>query len=127
MEPVCYVCQEYENNIGHITRFCPNKQCKICGQKGHFGFECENIIITRLCPNKQCRICGKKGHFGFECKDIVSRKENCKKIATKKENCSSTTVKEETDKIKTENHVSDEFSKSEESAVMYSINCQARR
>ena len=43
MEPVCYVCQEYENDIGHITSLCPNKECKKCGQKGHFGYECESL------------------------------------------------------------------------------------
>ena len=94
MEPVCYLCQEYENNIGHITRLCPNKQCKKCGQKGHFGYECENAVSTD---------------------------ENCKNIAIKKENCANV-VKEEKYEIKTENYVSDEFSASEESAVMYSIN-----
>ena len=43
MEPVCYICQEYENEIGHITRLCPDKECKKCGQMGHFGFECESL------------------------------------------------------------------------------------
>ena len=44
METVCYVCQEYENEIGHITRLCPKKECKKCGQIGHFGYECESLV-----------------------------------------------------------------------------------
>ena len=42
MELVCFICQEYQSEIGHQTTSCPKVACKRCGLKGHFGMNCEN-------------------------------------------------------------------------------------
>ena len=41
MELVCFICQEYQSEIGHQTSSCPKVACKKCGQNGHFGMNCE--------------------------------------------------------------------------------------
>ena len=61
MEPVCYVCQEYENDVGHITSLCPNKECKKCGQKGHFGYECESLENISI-KKENCNIVEDNNH-----------------------------------------------------------------
>ena len=42
-DPVCYLCQDYVKNVGHVTTHCPRAVCKLCGQKGH---------VKKVCPQK---------------------------------------------------------------------------
>ena len=87
------MCQDFEANIGHITRLCPNKECTKCGIKGHFAFQCEAV---------------------------ASNEENHKSITIMEETCSA--EDKEAKDIKTENFAMDQFSQSEEMALMYSLN-----
>ena len=41
MEPICFLCQEYEVDIGHQTILCPKQFCKKCHQAGHFAMNCK--------------------------------------------------------------------------------------
>ena len=113
MEPVCFLCQEYEIDIGHQTILCPKQFCKICQQKGHFAMNCKTF-----------------------CKDFVTKDEQIVKI----ENDDETKTEIHFDdlpckvEIKTENYITvrkdlfqtedrncDEFSKSEEDSLMYCL------
>ena len=113
MEPVCFLCQEYEIDIGHQTILCPKQFCKICQQKGHFAMNCKTF-----------------------CKDFVTKDEQMVKI----ENDDETKTEIHFDdlpckvEIKTENYITvrkdlfqtedrncDEFSKSEEDSLMYCV------
>ena len=38
---MCIFCQEYKEDIGHVTTSCPNVKCKNCDRKGHFKMNCE--------------------------------------------------------------------------------------
>ena len=38
---MCIFCQEYKEDIGHVTTSCPHVKCKNCDQKGHFKMNCE--------------------------------------------------------------------------------------
>ena len=102
MEPVCFLCQEYEIDIGHQTILCPKQFCKICQQKGHFAMNCKTF-----------------------CKDFVTKDEQLVKLENKDETKtekyitartsiepSLITVKNEW--VKTEKRNFGEFSKSEE-------------
>ena len=40
-ENMCIFCQEYKEDIGHVTTSCPYVKCKNCDQKGHFKMNCE--------------------------------------------------------------------------------------
>ena len=99
-KPVCFLCQDYKVNVSHETSSCPNRECKKCGQKGHFRWDCmvddESLIQTEVCIEKEIK------------------SENCIKKEIKTENC----IKKE---IKTENVTSDEFSKEEENSLMYCL------
>ena len=46
MEPLCFICQEYQSEIGHQTSSCPEVTCKKCGLKGHFGINCEIVDLS---------------------------------------------------------------------------------
>ena len=43
MKPVCFLCQEYETDVGHQTILCPKLICKKCHQRGHFAMDCETF------------------------------------------------------------------------------------
>ena len=43
MKPVCFLCQEYETDVGHQTILCPKLICKKCHQIGHFAMDCETF------------------------------------------------------------------------------------
>ena len=53
MEPVCFLCQEYETDIGHQTILCPKKFCKICHQKGHFSMNCATFSKDFVTKDEQ--------------------------------------------------------------------------
>ena len=82
MEPVCFLCQDYKVNVSHETSSCPTCECKKCGQRGHFRWDClvvdESFIQPEVCIEKEIK------------------SENCIKKEIKTENC----IKKE---IKTEN------------------------
>ena len=91
MEPVCFLCQEYKANISHETSTCPYLECKKCGQKGHFRWDCLVNIA-------------KDG--------VLTQPEICSIKEIKSENCIKT-------EIEIENMASDEFSRVEEQSLMY--------
>jgi hypothetical protein len=39
---ICFVCQDYKINVGHVTSLCPKVTCIKCGQNGHFRIDCKN-------------------------------------------------------------------------------------
>ena len=52
MVHVCFICQEYETDIGHKTSTCPYIQCQKCGQIGHIKTECPILVIKKeYCVN----------------------------------------------------------------------------
>ena len=48
-EKFCFICQDFEINIGHETKWCPKNSCKKCGENGHTKVGCmfgwENLPI----------------------------------------------------------------------------------
>ena len=113
MELVCFLCQEYEIDIGHQTILCPKQFCKICHKRGHFGMNCKTFGKDFVTKNEQCVKIDKNNVTKTE--DQVESIP-CK-FKTKSEN--SITVKKEL--IKTENKNCGEFSKSEEGALTYCL------
>ena len=108
MEPVCFLCQEYEIDIGHETILCPKQFCKICQQKGHFAMNCKTFCKDFVMKDEQL--------VKLENEDEIHFDDLPCKVEAKTENCIS--VKKEL--IKTENN-SGEFSKSEEEALSYCL------
>ena len=49
---VCLVCQDFESNVGHEWKWCPNNMCKKCGQKGHTKFTCMFGLENLPLPNE---------------------------------------------------------------------------
>ena len=98
MEPVCFLCQEYETDIGHETILCPKQFCKICQQKGHFAMNCKTF-----------------------CKDFVTKDEQLVKLENEDETKTENNITVKKELIKTENTNSGEFSKSEEEAFKYCL------
>ena len=33
-ERLCFICQDFEKNVGHSTKLCPENICKKCGISG---------------------------------------------------------------------------------------------
>ena len=68
---LCFICQDFEKNVGHSTKSCPKNVCKRCGFRGHSQLQCENKKIclickdfeenvghqTSLCPKQRCKLC----------------------------------------------------------------------
>ena len=113
MEPVCFLCQEYETDIGHQTILCPKKFCKKCKQKGHFAMNCKTF-----------------------CKDFVTKDERLFKLENDDEPKTGIHFDDLPckDEIKTENYIPvkkelvktecrnfGQFSKSEEDSLMYCL------
>ena len=113
MEHVCFLCQEYETDIGHQTISCSKQFCKKCLQRGHFAMNCTTLCTDFIAKDEQL--------VKIEKKDNVTKTENwvelfpCK-VETKVENPIS--VKKD---LVSENQNYDEFSKSEEEALMYCL------
>ena len=83
MEPVCFLCQEYETDIGHQTISCPKQFCKRCLQRGHFAMNCKTVCKDFVDKDEQL--------VKIEKKDDVTKTENCvelfpSKVETKMEN-----------------------------------------
>ena len=93
---ICYICQDFDKNVGHATKWCPKNVCQKCREKGHvktgcmFGLEdfpLPNEIILQI--------------FGYlNGKDL----EQCAKVSKRfEEICDTRQLKE---KIKVEEQVS---------------------
>ena len=113
MEPICFLCQEYEVDIGHQTILCPKQFCKKCHQAGHFAMNCKIFCKDFVTKDEQL--------VKVENND-VTKTESYKdalsfKIETKMENG----ISVRKDMIKIENQNSDVFSKSEEKALMFCL------
>ena len=113
MEPVCFLCQEYETDIGHQTISCPKQFCKKCLQRGHFAMNCKTFCKDFVAKDEQL--------VKIEKKDNVTKPENCVelfpcKVETKVENPIS--VKKD---LVSDDQNYDEFSKSEEEAIKYCL------
>ena len=37
---ICFICQDFEKNVGHTTKWCPKNVCQKCGQNGHAKTGC---------------------------------------------------------------------------------------
>ena len=92
---ICFICQDFEKNVGHTTKWCPKNVCQKCREKGHvktgcmFGLEdfpLPNEIILQI--------------FGYlNGKDL----EQCAKVSKRfEEICDTRQLKE---KIKVEEQV----------------------
>ena len=113
MEPICFLCQEYEVDIGHQTILCPKQFCKKCHQAGHFAMNCKTFCKDFVTKDEQLVKLENKDEIKTE---IHSNDHSCK-IETKTENY--ITVRK--DLVKTENKDCGEFSKSEEDSLMYCL------
>ena len=113
MELVCFLCQEYEIDIGHQTILCPKQFCKICQQKGHFAMNCKTFCKDFATKDEQMV----KLENEDETKTEIHFDDHPCKVETKMENY--ITVKK--DLVKTENRNCGEFSKSEEDSLMYCL------
>ena len=110
-EPLCFLCQEYEIDIGHQTSSCPKKYCKICHQRGHFAMNCKTFCKDFVTKDEQMV------KLEDETKTEIHFHDLPCKVETKNENY--ITVKKEL--VKTENKNCGEFSKSEEKAIQYCL------
>ena len=113
MEPVCFLCQEYEIDIGHETILCPKQFCKICQQKGHFAMNCKTFCKDFVTKDEQIV----KIENEDETKTEIHFDDLPCKVETKTENY--ITVRK--DLFETENRNCGEFSKSEEDSLMYCL------
>ena len=53
MEPVCFLCQEYETDIGHQTISCLKQFCKKCHERGHFAMNCKTFCKDFVTKDEQ--------------------------------------------------------------------------
>jgi hypothetical protein len=109
MEPVCFLCQEYEIDIGHQTILCPKQFCKICQQKGHFAMNCKTFCKDFVTKDEQMV----KIENDDETKTEIHFDDLPCKVETKTENY--ITVRK--DLFETENRNCGEFPKSEEDSL----------
>ena len=98
MKPVCFLCQEYEIDIGHQTILCPKQFCKICQQKGHFAMNCKTF-----------------------CKDFTTKDEQMVKLENEDETKTEKYITVKKDLVKTEKRNCGELSKSEEDSLIYCL------
>ena len=115
MEPICFLCQEYEVDIGHQTILCPKQFCKKCHQAGHFAMNCKNVRKDFVTKDEQLV----KLENEDETKTETCFNDHPCKVETKTEN--DITVKEELVKTENSKFQNGEFSKSEEDSLMYCV------
>ena len=48
----CFICQDFEENVGHVAKWCPNIVCQKCGQKGHVKMGCMFGLEDFPLPNE---------------------------------------------------------------------------
>ena len=49
---ICFVCQDFEANVGHQTKWCPKIICQKCGQPGHVKLHCMIGFENMPLPNE---------------------------------------------------------------------------
>ena len=49
---VCFICQDFEKNVGHATKWCPKNICQKCGQNGHVKLVCMFGLEDFPLPNE---------------------------------------------------------------------------
>ena len=113
MEPVCFLCQEYETDIGHQTILCPKQFCKKCHQRGHFAMNCKKICKDFVTKDEQ--------FVKLENKDEAKTEIYFDDLPCKVETKMESSIEIKKDLVKSENQNGGEFSKSEEKALMYCL------
>ena len=113
MKPVCFLCQEYETDIGHETILCPKQFCKICQQKGHFAMNCKTFCKDFVTKDEQMV----KLENEDETKTEIHFEDLPFKVETKTENY--ITVRK--DLFETGNRNCGEFPKSKEDSLIYCL------
>ena len=48
----CLFCQDFEDNVGNETLWCPNIICKKCGQNGYTKLDCMTHMKNLPLPNE---------------------------------------------------------------------------
>ena len=48
----CFICQDFEKNVGHAAKWCPKIVCQKCGQKGHVKMGCMFGLEDFPLPNE---------------------------------------------------------------------------
>jgi hypothetical protein len=43
-EQVCYICQDFVNVVGHVSKWCPQAVCRQCHQNGHVSKVCPSLV-----------------------------------------------------------------------------------
>ena len=113
MKPVCFLCQEFETDIGHETILCPKQFCKICQQRGHFAMNCKTFCKAFVIKDEQL--------VKLENEDETKTENHFNDLPCKVEPKAKSYIAVKKELIKTENENCDEFSKSEEEAFMYCL------
>ena len=49
---ICFICQDFEKNVGHATKWCPKNVCQKCGQNGHAKTGCMSGFEDFPLPNE---------------------------------------------------------------------------
>ena len=49
---ICFICQDFEKNVGHATKWCPKNVCQKCGQNGHVKMGCMFGLEDFPLPNE---------------------------------------------------------------------------
>ena len=49
---ICFICQDFEKNVGHATKWCPKNVCQKCGQNGHVKLGCMFGLEDFPLPNE---------------------------------------------------------------------------
>ena len=49
---ICFICQDFEKNVGHAAKWCPKNICQKCGQNGHVKLVCMLGLEDFPLPNE---------------------------------------------------------------------------
>ena len=49
---ICFICQDFEKNVGHAAKWCPKNICQKCGQNGHVKTGCMFGLENFPLPNE---------------------------------------------------------------------------